>query len=121
MPGQTQTAEALALMKAADASGSKLFGGKASLTQVDGTISGELMKLPAGPLAVAAGFDVRQETYQFSDGSVTTRPINAAPFDAEFPKVKRDITAFFAEAAVPIIKGMEASLSVRNDHYSDFG
>jgi iron complex outermembrane recepter protein len=121
LPGQSQTAEAIALMKAASAAGSRLFGGKATLMQADGTLSGELMKLPAGPLAVAAGFDLRQESYQFSDGSVTTRPINAAPFDAEFPKVKRDITAVFAEAAVPLLKGLEASVAVRNDHYSDFG
>ena len=121
LPGQTQTAEALALMRAADASGSRLFGGKATLQQIDGTVSGEVFKLPAGAVAVAAGFDARQETYQFSDGSRTTRPINAAPFDPDFPKVKRDITAIFAEVAVPIIKGMEASLAVRNDHYSDFG
>jgi iron complex outermembrane receptor protein len=121
LPGQSQTPAALALIQGASAQGQKLFGGKASLAQFDGTISGEIMKLPAGPLAVAVGFDVRQETYQFSDGSVTTRPIYQAPFDAEFPKVKRDITALFAEVAVPIIKGMEATLAVRNDHYSDFG
>lgn len=121
LPGQTQTAEALSLIAAGDASGTKLFGGKATLFQADGTISGEIMKLPAGALAVAAGFDVRHETYRFSDGSVTTRPINAAPFDAEFPKVNRDIAAVFTELAVPIIKDMEATLAVRRDHYSDFG
>ena len=121
LPGQTQPADGVALLQAGSAAGARLFGGKATLVQADGTISGDIMKLPAGPLAVAAGFDVRQETYRFSDGSVTTRPINAAPFDAEFPRVKRDITALFAEVAVPIIKGMEATLAVRNDHYSDFG
>jgi iron complex outermembrane receptor protein len=98
-----------------------LFDGKATLVQADGTISGELLKLPAGPLAVAAGFDLRQESYAFSDGSVTTRPINAAPFDAEFPKVKRDVTALFAEAAIPVVKGLEATVAVRSDRYSDFG
>ena len=121
LPGQTQTAQAIALMQAGSAAGTKLFAGKAHLSQLDGTISGELAKLPAGALALAAGFDLRQESYQFSDGSVTTRPINAAPFDPEFPKVKRDVTALFAELAVPIIKGMEATLALRTDHYSDFG
>ena len=123
LPGQTQTAEALALIAGASAAGTRLFDGKASLTQFDGTLSGEIMKLPAGALAVAAGFDVRQETYQFLDGSPTigSRGVYQAPFDAEFPKVKRDIRAVFAELAVPIIKGMEATLAVRNDHYSDFG
>ena len=121
LPGQTQTAEALALIAGASARGTRLFDGKSTLLQADGTLSGEILKLPAGPMAVAAGFDIRQESYQFSDGSVTTRPVYQAPFDAEFPKVKRDIVAVFAEVAVPVIKGMEATLAVRNDHYSDFG
>ena len=120
-PGQSQTPAAVALMQGASAAGTTLFGGKATLKQLDGTISGELMKLPAGPLAVAVGFDARQESYAFVDGSGRTRAINAAPFDAEFPRVKRDITAGYAELAVPIIKGMEASAAVRTDHYSDFG
>jgi iron complex outermembrane receptor protein len=120
-PGQSQTAEGVALLEAGNASGTRLFAGKSTLTEVDGTISGEVLQLPAGALAVAAGFDVRSETYQFSDGSVNTRPINGAPFDAEFPKVKRDVSAVFAEAAIPIIKGLEATLAVRSDHYSDFG
>jgi iron complex outermembrane recepter protein len=121
LPGQTQTPEALALIEGASAKGTTLFDGKSKLTQLDGTISGEIMKLPAGPLAVAAGVDLRQETYQFQDGSPRTLPVYQAPFDATFPRVKRDIQAVFAEVAVPIIKGMEATLAVRNDHYSDFG
>jgi iron complex outermembrane receptor protein len=121
LPGQSQTQAAKDLMAAGSAAGTKLFGGKATLLQLDGTVSGEILKLPAGALAVAAGFDFRKESYQFSDGSVTTRPINAAPFDAEFPKVSRDLTAFFAELAVPVVKGLEANLAVRADHYSDFG
>ncbi|WP_088287095.1 TonB-dependent receptor [Ideonella sp. A 288] len=120
-PGQSQTPAALALIEGASAKGTRLFDGKAKLLQVDGTISGELMKLPAGPLSVAAGFDVRKESYQFADGSRSTQAVYQAPFDAEFPKVERDITAVFAEVAVPVVKGLEATLAVRNDHYSDFG
>lgn len=121
LPGQTQTAEALALLRSASAAGTRLFGGKAGLLQVDGAVSRELFSLPAGPLSVAAGFDVRRESYQFADGSTSTQPVYLAPFDAEFKKVSRDITAVYAEAAIPILKGLEATLAVRHDHYSDFG
>jgi iron complex outermembrane receptor protein len=121
LPGQSQTSAGIDALKAADASGAKLFGGKATLNQIDGTISGEVLKLPAGAVAVAVGFDARNESYQFKDGSTQQQPINAAPFDAEFAKVKRDITAVFGEVAVPIIKGLEGTLAVRTDHYSDFG
>ena len=121
LPGQTQTAAGAKLLADASAAGTRLFGGKATTTEFDGTISGELMKLPAGPLAVAAGFDLRQETYQFKDGSTGTQGVYQAPFDAEFPKVSRNIKAVFAELAVPVVKSLEASLAVRYDHYSDFG
>jgi iron complex outermembrane receptor protein len=121
LPGQSQTAAAQALIDKASARGASLFDGKAGLTQVDGTISGEVMKLPAGPLSAALGFEVRNETYQFDDGSPKSRPIFNAAFDATFPRVKRDITAVFGEAAVPIVKGLEATLALRTDHYSDFG
>ena len=121
LPGQSQTAEALALIDGASAKGTSLFDGKTKLMQLDGTISGEIMKLPAGALAVAVGVDLRRESYQFLNGESLTQPVYQAPYDATFPKVQRDITAVFAEVAVPIIKGMEATLAVRNDRYSDFG
>jgi iron complex outermembrane recepter protein len=121
LPGQSQTPAALAAIESASAQGTRLFDGKATLNQLDGTLSGEVLKLPAGPLAVAAGFDVRKESYQFLDGSVATRPVFQAPFDAEFPKVSRSVKAVFAEAAVPLVKGLEATLAVRHDRYSDFG
>ena len=121
LPGQSQTQAAMDAINAAKATGTRLFGGKASLAQVDGTISGEIFRLPAGPVSVAAGFDLRVETYQFSDGSTTTVPVRDAPFDPEFPRVKRDIRATFAEIAVPLARNLELTAALRHDSYSDFG
>ena len=121
LPGQTQTAAAMALIEGAKARGTSLFGGEASLNQFDGAISGELMTLPAGPLAVAGGFDVRKESYKFRNDRVSTEVIRDAPFDAEFPKVSRNIKAVYAEAAIPILSTLEATVAVRHDRYSDFG
>ena len=105
----------------ASAAGTRLFDGKSSTSEIDGVMSGEIFKLPAGAVSAAVGFDYRKESYEFSDGSVTTQPVFLAPFDPMFPKVSRNIKAVFAEVAVPIIKGMEATLAVRHDEYSDFG
>lgn len=121
LPGQSQTQAGMALLQAASATGAKLFGGKAELTQFDGSISGELAQLPAGPLGAAIGFDLRKESYEFSDGSTTGPAIYQAPFDAEFRKVSRDIKAVYAELAVPIVKTLEAQVAVRHDDYSLFG
>jgi iron complex outermembrane recepter protein len=118
----SQTPEALALLNSAKATGENLFGGKSGLLQADGLITGEVYKLPAGMISVAAGFDVREENYAFVDGSgKAAAAINGAPFDPDFPKVKRRIAAVFTEALIPIVKGLEATLAVRHDNYSDFG
>ena len=120
LPGQTQTAAAMAAIDGARVKGASLFGGKAKLDQIDGSISGEVMQLPAGPLGLAVGFDVRKESYLFSSGA-TTVVIRDAPFDATFPKVSRDIRAIYSELAVPIVKDLDAQIAVRHDDYSDFG
>nr|WP_314861126.1 TonB-dependent receptor [uncultured Undibacterium sp.] len=119
--GESQSAEALALIQGAKAAGTSLFGGRASLVQVDGKISGELFSLPAGMVSAAAGFDLRRESYQFKSDETATVPVRDAPFDATFAKVSRDITAIYAEMAVPVFKGFDAQLAIRRDKYSDFG
>ncbi|MEO5694148.1 MAG: TonB-dependent receptor plug domain-containing protein, partial [Usitatibacter sp.] len=67
--GETQTAQGQALLDAARADGTRLFGGESRLTSADGAVSGELFQLPAGPVAAAVGFDYRRESYRFDDGS----------------------------------------------------
>jgi iron complex outermembrane receptor protein len=122
LPGQSQTPEALALINGAKAIGRKLYAGSASVKQVDGSLSGELFKLPAGPLSAALGFDVRKETFDFRDDQTpANEAIIGAGSPASLPKVDRDIKAVFAEVNVPIVKGLEAQLAVRSDRYSDFG
>lgn len=121
LPSQSQTPAAMALLDAARANGTRLFGGKAKLSQFDGALSGDLWNLPAGPVAAAAGFDVRRESYQFANGATATQPVFLAPFDAEFSEVSRTIKAVYAEVAVPIIRGLEVTGAVRHDRYSDFG
>jgi len=122
MPGQTQTAAGAALLDAARADGANLFAGETTLSQFDGTISGDVWKLPAGPLSVALGFDTRRESYRFDDGSrAGAVAIFQAPFDAIFPKVSRTVKALYGETLVPIVKNLELTAAVRYDDYSDFG
>jgi iron complex outermembrane receptor protein len=122
LPGQTQTAQGTSLLNAARADGQKLFAGETTMNTLDGTISGDVWKLPAGPVSVALGFDSRRETYTFDDGSRAGQvAVFLAPFDAPFPKVARTVYALFGEALVPIVKNLELTLAIRHDDYSDFG
>ncbi len=118
-PGQSQTAEAMALIEAAKFRGG-LQTGTTTLTQIDGAVSGELLNLPAGALAVAAGFDMRREGYQFTQYTDASK-ILLAPGNASLAQSTRDIKAVYAELLVPVLKDLEVQLAVRRDEYSIIG
>jgi iron complex outermembrane receptor protein len=133
MPGQEQTQAAKDLIDSTKVRG-RLFGGKTSVWQVDATVSGELFKLPAGPLGFAVGMDLRKESYEFSGSQgytcvSTFTPANAAlansvmgcPGNSSAPDSTRDITAVFGELLVPVFKSLELQLAVRHDQYSGIG
>ncbi len=118
--GQTQTDAAMALLNAARANGTSLFGGEAGLNQFDGSVTGELFNLPAGAVSAAVGFDVRNESYKFRNDA-TSVAITGAPFDTAINRATRDVKATYAEIAIPLLKSLEVTAAVRNDRYSDFG
>lgn len=136
LPGQKQTDAAIALIESTKAKRT-LQGGETSLIQMDGSLSGELTQLPAGPLSFAAGFDLRRESYLFNqDGgpecisgltpptgstSITPNMVLLCPGNAAAPKRSRDIKALYAELIVPVTKQLELNLQARHDDYSAFG
>jgi iron complex outermembrane recepter protein len=121
LPGQTQTPQAIAAIDAAKAKGLSLYGGKTSVTELDGNVSRELVALPAGPLAMALGFDVRKEKYRFDDGTPGQPQVTGVGSPPSLPEASRTISALYAELAVPIIKNLDLQLAARFDKYSDFG
>jgi outer membrane receptor for ferrienterochelin and colicin len=94
--------------------------GNSRLTMYDASITGELFELPAGAVRMAAGGEYRQEAVadipddQFQRGLIFgTEAVSA--------NGSRDAWAAYVEFAVPIVTGLEASLALRYDDYSDFG
>jgi iron complex outermembrane recepter protein len=130
LPGQKQTQAAMDLIESTKARG-RLQGGETTLTQFDGALSGELMKLPAGPLDFALGFDLRKETYEFapepgafncvSSLSNGANDVLLCPGNSAIGKQSRDIKAIYTELAVPVFKGFDLQLALRHDRYSDVG
>ncbi|RSZ58305.1 TonB-dependent receptor [Massilia atriviolacea] len=124
--GQTQSQQALDLIRGASAAGVVLYGGKTTLTAFDASLSGEVYTLPAGPVMAAVGTDLRKEAYKFNGdlrNIAERRAILNAPFDDvnALPQVSRDIRAFYAELLVPVTKELDLTLAARQDHYSGFG
>jgi iron complex outermembrane receptor protein len=115
--GQTEAANAL--IESTKFRGN-LQHGNTKLTQVDGSVSGELFKLPAGAVAMAAGFDLRRENYSYTQDQDAT-VIFLAPGNARLPEASRDIKAVYAELIVPVTKQLEVQLAVRRDDYTTVG
>ncbi len=121
LPGQTQTAEGQALIDAAKAKGSTLYGGRTSVQELDATFSREIFQLPGGAAGMALGVDLRNEKYVFDSSSTATANINGTSAPAGLPEAKRTINAVFAELQLPVWKNVEVQLAGRYDRYSDFG
>ena len=121
LPGQSQTQQAQDAINAAKAKGLSLYGGKATVKQFDGSVSKELVALPAGPLAIAVGLDVRTENYRFNQSQDTQPAILGVSAPSTLEKVTRDIKAVYGELQVPIVKNLDLQLAVRHDRYSDVG
>jgi iron complex outermembrane receptor protein len=71
----------------------------------------DLYPLPAGPLALALGAEVRREKLDDVVGFVPLLDVHAS----------RTVQAVFAEAGIPLLRSLETTLSLRQDRYSDFG
>ncbi len=80
--------------------------------------SREIMQLPGGPLAIAVGATLRKETLNlnpsaaYQSGDISGYGGAVLPYD-----VSRNSHSIFGEIDAPILKSLEADLSIRNDHY----
>ena len=127
LPGQQQSAAALAALEAASARGMELYKGKTTSTILDASFSGGLgFNLSGGEVQAAVGMDLRREEYEFSGPSQWSNGnafIFGAPGDSVnyVAPVRRDVKAVFGEFYLPIIDSLEVTLAVRHDNYGDFG
>jgi len=98
----------------------RLQHGQTTLTQLDGSVSGQIFDLPAGAVSGAVGVDLRRESYQFAQ-DVDATTILLAPGNANQSRVSRNIKAVYAEMIIPVIKNLELQLAIRRDDYSVIG
>ncbi len=95
--------------------------GESTLASFDFIASNDVLVLPAGPLALAVGFDVLQERLvQVSDPALASGDVlntTAMPSTSG----SRNVWAAFAETSIPLLNSLDANIATRYDHYSDFG
>jgi iron complex outermembrane receptor protein len=88
--------------------------GKAVVKFFDATMSGEVAQLPAGPLSVAIGTDIRSNAYEMKSSDNVLKGELVGIFGLQ---VKDQVNqyAVFAEATAPVIKRVELNAALRAD------
>ncbi|HTN49351.1 MAG TPA: TonB-dependent receptor, partial [Burkholderiaceae bacterium] len=119
-PWGTSGPEGNALLAAAQYTGTPQTA-DASTSLINAFASKEIALLPAGPLALAVGGEVRSERLSYDwDPAILS---GESPIGDELKAISgaRMAYALFAELNIPILPKLEAQLALRYDAYSDFG
>ncbi len=101
--------------------------GRTTLGLVDAKLTGLLAELPAGPLYLAAGVELRTEDYTdrrdgFSNGDDVIAQSQTSNTDGD-----RDVASVFAELSIPLLAekpgfhALELTVAGRYEDFSDFG
>lgn len=101
--------------------------GRTEVTSINAQFSGTLMTLPGGPVRLAAGLSVREETFERQATTFTSgvTPNVGAPFAAD-----RTVSAAFAEVRLPVFgeanrrtgfERLDFSVAARFEDYGDAG
>jgi iron complex outermembrane receptor protein len=127
LPGQDQTAEAYAGLRAASARGLELYRGETTMTTFDASLTGGLgVELGGGEIQAAFGADVRREEYEFggpAEWAAGNAFVFGAPGDSVnyIQPVHRDVRAVFVEFYLPLLDTLDFTVAGRYDDYGDFG
>jgi len=121
-PFGPQSAAGLAALQATQFSGN-LTRANSNVESWDLKLSRSLTKLPAGTLDFALGTELRRETLNqdYSPQWALGELMNYGGTGAAATPAPRTIKSLSVEANIPIMKGLEADISARDDHYSTFG
>ena len=88
----------------------------------DVKVTRDLTQLPAGPLGVALGTELRHEKFVDDPKPVmSSGDILGGGGNQSHQEGKRDVKALYGELAIPIVKTLEGSAALRYDRYSDVG
>jgi iron complex outermembrane receptor protein len=88
--------------------------GQARIQFIDGTITGQVAQLPAGPLSVAVGTDIRREHYEMKSSDNVLRGDLVGIFGLQVNDTVSHY-AVFSEATIPVFKRVEVSAALRAD------
>jgi len=96
------------------------YHGKTQQYFWDGKINGDVAQLPAGPLQLATGFELRHESMSITPtNNLATGDI--VGYGTSAADGSRNFGALFAELGVPIAKNLDGEVAARMDKFPGFG
>ena len=95
--------------------------GQAATESVSLNFGGELGSLPGGPIALAAGVEVRAEEIKFRPDGQTAGYNSIGNTNFKATQGDREINELYVEALMPVLKSFDVELAARSSNYSDFG
>ena len=120
-PFGPQTPDALAYLQAQQVKG-QVQESEGTLKDLSAVVSGEVAKLPAGPMMLAVGVEFMKDEASYTNNFTLIRQAASSGLElAEDSKGDRRDNAVYAELNFPIVKTLEMNLALRYDDYSDFG
>ncbi|MFG6448792.1 TonB-dependent receptor plug domain-containing protein [Roseateles sp. BYS180W] len=96
------------------------YTGKTQQTFFDAKLSGEVGRLPAGPVGMALGFDLRRESMTITPTD-NLRTGDIVGYGVSMSKGTRNFGAAFAEFELPLTKTLSSQLAARVDKFPGFG
>ncbi|WMW79624.1 TonB-dependent receptor [Undibacterium cyanobacteriorum] len=119
-PFGLQDATGKAYLDSIGLNGQKLRVSQSTYTGVELTLNKAVMKLPAGDLGMAVGFDFHRDTTEDTKTDVGLLATYAGSTPSH-GQGARNVAALYAELEIPITKELTTNVAVRDDHFSDFG
>ena len=86
----------------------------------DGTLRTDLTQLPAGPVQLATGFDLRHETMDI-DPTANLATGDIVGLGTSQVDASRNYGALFAEMDIPVVKHLDLDVAGRVDKFPNFG
>lgn len=126
-PFGDQTAAGQAWIEGSEITG-ELQRARGRLSSINGTVGGELLQWPSGPVSLALGAELRKESLDFRNDFNRIRQAESSGLAlAEDIAGSTRSRALYAELNMPLLRdrtlarSLELALSVRHDRYDSFG
>lgn len=92
-----------------------------TIDQIDANIGGSVFDLPAGELKISVGAEWRKEVQNDQpDNNLTSGAVFPFNIVSAFYG-KREVTSYYAETDIPVIKNLNVQVAARHEDYSDVG